>query len=292
MKLLILGGGGMLGHKLWQTAAPRMETWATLRDGGQPLPQTFDRGRIIGGVHAEQFDSVMRAFARVRPEVVVNCIGVVKQHANAGDPLTALVANSVFPHRVATLCGAIGARLIHISTDCVFAGRRGNYTESDPPDAADLYGRTKHLGEVSGPGCLTLRTSMIGRELKTSHGLVEWFLAKNGTIPGYTKAVFSGLTTSELSRVLLGVIERSPELAGVYHVASAPITKHDLLAHLNQALGRGLTIQPVGSVRIDRSLDGARFAAATGYAAPSWTAMIDELAGEAPAYELWRRHAR
>lgn len=292
MTLLILGGGGMLGHKLWQTAAPRVDTWVTMRDGGRALPPSFDRDRIISGVHAEQFDSVLRAFERVRPTVVVNCLGVVKQHGNASDPLVALTVNSVFPHRVATLAAASGARLIHISTDCVFSGRRGGYAETDAPDASDLYGRTKHLGEVSGQGRLTLRTSMIGRELATSHGLVEWFLSRDGAVPGYTQAVFSGFTTHELSRLVLRVIEQSPDLSGVYHVAAEPITKHDLLVKLNRALGRGATIQPDASVQIDRSLDGRRFATATGYAAPSWDVMVEELAGEVPAYREWRRHAR
>jgi dTDP-4-dehydrorhamnose reductase len=292
MKLMILGGSGMLGHKLWQTAAPRLDTWATLRDEGRSLPATFDRSRIVSGVHAEQMDTVTRAFARVRPDVVVNCLGIVKQRAGAADPLVALTVNSVFPHRLAALCGAAGARLIHISTDCVFSGQRGGYLETDTPDATDVYGRTKHLGEVSGPGCLTLRTSIIGRELASSHGLVEWFLGRRGTIPGYTHAVFSGLTTAELSRVILGVIERSPELTGVYHVATEAITKHDLLTRLNDALALGATIEPDASVRIDRNLDGRRFSAATSYAAPGWDRMIAELSADVPAYETWRSHAR
>jgi dTDP-4-dehydrorhamnose reductase len=292
MRLLILGGSGMLGHKLWQTAAPRMDTWATLRDDGRSLPEPFDRSRIAAGVDAEQFDTVVRAFARVRPDVVVNCIGVVKQQAAANDPLPAIAINGLFPHRVAGLCAAAGARLVHLSTDCVFSGRKGNYAETDTPDASDLYGRTKHLGEVSGPGCLTLRTSMIGRELKTSHGLVEWFLSRQGTVPGYTAAVFSGLTTAELSRVILHAIERCPDLTGVYHVAAAPIAKHDLLSRLTRALGRQVTIHPDASVSIDRSLDGSRFAAAAGYTAPDWDRMIDELAADAAGYEPWRQHAR
>jgi dTDP-4-dehydrorhamnose reductase len=292
MKLLILGGSGMLGHKLWQTAAPVLDTWVTVRDESRGLPAIFDRTRAIEGVHADRFDTVVRAFARVRPSVVVSCIGVVKQHAEATDPLTALTINSVFPHRLAALCAAAGSRLIHISTDCVFSGLKGNYAESDVPDATDLYGRTKHLGEVTGPGCLTLRTSIIGRELRTSQGLVEWLLAQRDSAPGYTEAVFSGLTTIELGRAILKVIAEDPELSGVYHVAARSITKHDLLVRLVRALGRPLTICPDASVRIDRSLDGRRFAAATGYAAPGWDRMLDELAADAPAYELWRPHAR
>jgi len=292
MRLLILGGGGMLGHKLWQTAASRLDTWATLRDGGQGLPEGFDRNRIVSGVDAGQFDSVVGAFAAVRPEVVVSCIGIVKQRTGAGDSLVSLAINSLFPHRLKALCAATGARLVHISTDCVFSGQRGGYRESDEADATDLYGRSKYLGEVSGPGCLTLRTSMVGRELATSHGLVEWFLEQRGTAPGYTNALFSGVTTSELSRVILNVIEEHATLSGVYHVAAEPISKFELLSRLNDALGRGLTIQADPSVKIDRSLDGSRFSAATGYAPPDWTSMLSALSREVPLYDRWRTNAR
>jgi len=291
MRLLILGGGGMLGHKLWQTAAPRLDTWATLRDDGQKLPEGFDRKRIVGGVSAEQFDSVAGAVAAVRPDVLVCCIGIVKQRTAAGDALASLTVNSVLPHRLKALCDSTGIRLVHISTDCVFSGRRGGYRETDEADASDLYGRTKYLGEVSGPGCLTLRTSMIGRELCTSHGLVEWFLKQHGTAPGYTNALFSGVTTAELSRVILKVIEGHRTLSGVYHLAAEPISKFELLSRLNDALGRGLTIQADPSVRIDRSLDGSRFSAATGYVAPEWTSMLGELSRDVPIYDRWRTHA-
>jgi dTDP-4-dehydrorhamnose reductase len=291
MRLLILGGGGMLGHKLWQTAAPRLDTWATLRDAGQGLPEGFDRSRIVSGVDAEHFDSVVRAFAEVRPEAVVSCIGIVKQRTGAGDARVSVAINSLFPHRLKALCAASGARLVHISTDCVFSGERGGYRESDHADASDLYGRTKYLGEVSGPGCLTLRTSIIGRELATSHGLVEWFLKQRGSAPGYTNARFSGVTTSELSRVIVSVIEQHPALSGVYHVAAEPISKFELLSRFNDVLRRGLTIREDPSLRIDRSLDGRRFSAATGYAPPDWTSMLTELSREVPIYDMWRSNA-
>jgi dTDP-4-dehydrorhamnose reductase len=283
----------MLGHKLWQTASTRTEAWATVRDvQTSRIREPFDTSRLILGVQAEQFDTVVRALASVRPDVVVNCLGVVKQRGEAKDPIVSLTVNSLFPHRLAALCAVAGARLIHISTDCVFAGRKGGYRESDEPDAADLYGRSKQLGEVAGPGGLTLRTSIVGRELATSQGLVEWFLAQQGRAPGFTKAVFSGLTTIELSRVLLEVIESHRALEGIYHVASSPIAKYDLLVLLNRAYGRGLTIEPDESVRIDRSLDGTRFRDATGYTAPDWPAMIAGMAADETPYDKWRaQHA-
>jgi dTDP-4-dehydrorhamnose reductase len=290
MKLLILGGAGMLGHKLWQMASGRTETWATVRDARtlrSDMP--FDGRRLVAGVHAEHFDTVVRAFASVRPDVVVSCIGVVKQRGEAKDPITSLKVNSLFPHRLAGLCGAAGARLIHISTDCVFSGRSGRYREADEPDAIDLYGRTKQLGEVTGPGLLTLRTSIVGRELATAQGLVEWFLAQRERAPGFTKAIFSGLTTTELSRVILGIVESHQHLQGIYHVASTPISKHDLLGLMNSAFKRRLTIEPDDSLRIDRSLDGTRFNEITAYRAPDWPAMIAEMAADPTPYDKWRQ---
>ncbi|MBA3884632.1 MAG: SDR family oxidoreductase [Acidobacteria bacterium] len=293
MKLLILGGAGMLGHKLWQLAGGRKETWATVRDARALRFDVLDPTRLVPGVQAEQFDTVVRALASVRPDVVVSCIGIVKQRGEAKDPLASITVNSLFPHRLAALCAAAGARLIHISTDCVFAGRTGGYRESDEPDASDLYGRSKQLGEVGGPGALTLRTSIIGRELATAQGLVEWFLAQKGHAPGFTKAVFSGLTTIELSHVILRVMESHEGLEGIYHVAANPITKYDLLVLLNRAYGRGLTIEPDESVRIDRSLDGAQFREATGYQAPDWPTMVAAMAADETPYDRWReRHAR
>ena len=288
MKLLILGGAGMLGHKLWQTAHDVTETWATVRDARTlPSEMPFQK-RLVSGVDAEHFDTVERAFGSVRPDVVVSCIGVVKQRGEAKDPITSLTVNSLFPHKLAALCASSGARLLHLSTDCVFSGRSGRYRESDEPDAVDLYGRTKQLGEVSGPGLLTLRTSIIGRELATSQGLVEWFLAQRHHAPGFTKAVFSGFTTIELSRVILRILESHQDLRGIYHLASSAITKHDVLVMLNDAYHRGLTIERDDSVRIDRSLDGTRFLEATGYRAPEWPTMIADMAADQTPYDKWR----
>jgi dTDP-4-dehydrorhamnose reductase len=224
---------------------------------------------------------VARALDLARPDAIVNCIGLVKQHARATDPEANLTINARFPHRLARLAAARGARLVHLSTDCVFSGRTGGYREDDDLDAPDLYGRTKALGEVSGDGVLTLRTSMVGRELRGAHGLVEWFLAQRGTrVRGYTRAFFSGMTTRVLSEAIVDVVAKWPELSGIYHVAADRISKHDLLQLLNEAFGTKTTIEPDASVTIDRSLCGDRFREATGWGAPSWSAMVAALAAE------------
>lgn len=290
-RVLIVGAAGMLGHKVWQVFRTRFDTWVTLRGDAAEYRKfdLFDVERTIGRVRAEDFDTVVAAFAAGRPDVVVNCVGIVKQLRAAKDPIVSLTVNALFPHRLAALCRATGARFVHISTDCVFSGRRGMYAETDIADAEDLYGRTKLLGEVTGPGALTLRTSIVGRELNSTSGLLEWFLSRRGgQVSGYTNAVFSGVTTSALGGILADVIEKQPALSGLYHVASERIDKHDLLLRLNVALGAGITVVPSADVTIDRSLDGRRFRDATGFAVPDWTTMIAELAADPTRYDEWR----
>ncbi|HET8629328.1 MAG TPA: SDR family oxidoreductase [Thermomicrobiales bacterium] len=293
-RVLILGGTGMLGHKLWQVCRAYFDTSITVRtDDVARLPRAiFDPDRAIPGVAATDFDSVVRAFAAVRPTVVVNCIGIVKQRRAAQDALASIAVNATFPHRLALLCRATGTRLIHVSTDCVFSGRRGAYTESDLPDPLDLYGRTKLLGEIE-DGALTIRTSLIGRELSTSQGLIEWFLSRRGgAVPGFRRAIFSGLTTSALAEAIAALIREAPLLTGIWHVAAAPIAKYDLLALVRDAIRLDIELLPDERVAIDRSLDGTRFSAATGWRAPSWPEMVAALAGDPTPYgDLREDHA-
>jgi len=287
MRVLILGAGGMLGHKVWELFRDRFDCRAAMRTR-LPLPLFHDE-RVIDGFDATNFDAARELIAKIEPDVVVNCIGVVKQIAAAHDPVASITLNALFPHIVARACAERGARMIHISTDCVFAGTRGHYTEDDVPDASDLYGRSKLLGEVTDDGALTIRTSLIGRELRTASGLVEWFLSnRGGSVHGYTNAIFSGVTTATLARILAEVVEQHPDLRGLYHVAAAPISKYDLLMMLNAATGAGVMIAPDDSFVIDRSLDATRFQAATGFRPPEWPEMIAALAAESPRYERWR----
>jgi dTDP-4-dehydrorhamnose reductase len=224
-----------------------------------------------------------------RPHAVVNCVGVIKQLPEGDDPVVCIHINALFPHLLARACRERGIRLIHISTDCVFSGHRGNYREDDPSDAVDLYGRTKYLGEVSEPGCITVRTSMIGRELSSSHGLLEWFLAQRGrSVRGYRKAVFSGLTTLELASVITRILTEWTFLSGVCQVVAEPIDKYSLLCLIRDIFGLEVEIQPDTSHVCDRSLDGSRFHGATNYVAPSWRAMIEAMRADPTPYEALR----
>ena len=283
----------MLGHKLWQIFTHRFDTYLTLRRGFNSYKQykLFDKARSIDHVSAEDFDSVARAITEFKPDVVVNCIGIVKQAEAASDPLTSIEINALFPHRLAKLCRAEKARLIHISTDCVFSGHKGHYSENDLSDAEDLYGRTKLLGEVSDEGCLTIRTSKIGRELETSNGLIEWFLSQEDkSISGYKKSVFSGLTTTALAEIIAGIIAKNPELHGVWHVASEPISKFELLSLVKQVYGLNIRIEPDETVVCDRSLNSERFRKVTGFVPPTWHDMIEQMYRDSTPYSKLRRH--
>jgi dTDP-4-dehydrorhamnose reductase len=292
VNVLILGGNGMLGHKLWQVFRERFETLVTIRRPLDPawVNVIFDPARVIEGVSAEDLESVRRAIETAQPDAVVNCIGIVKQAAAAKDPLPSITVNSLFPHQVAEVCRSAGARLLHVSTDCVFSGRQGRYTEEDIPDPVDLYGRSKLLGEAAGPGSLTIRTSIIGRELDASNGLVEWFLAQDGgSVSGYTRAIFSGVTTVALAEQIARVLEEHPELEGIRHVAAKPIGKYDLLCLLKQAYELDVEINPDASVVIDRSLNGSAFEQETGLVASEWPVMVGAMARDETPYPELRR---
>jgi dTDP-4-dehydrorhamnose reductase len=275
MKVMVLGATGMLGNAVFRLFAdsPGIDVYGTARSSVSRLRADL-RGRVISGIDVGHFDDLSRAFAEVRPEVVVNCIGLVKQLAEADDPLVAVPLNSLLPHRLARLCRLANARLVHVSTDCVFSGTKGRYTEADQPDARDLYGLSKLLGEVDYPNAVTLRTSIIGHELASAHGLVEWFLSQSGGVRGFTRAVFSGLPTVELAAVIRDRVLGATTLRGVYHVSAEPIAKFDLLALVARQYGRSTEIVPDERVVIDRSLDGSRFSAATGYVAPPWPELV------------------
>jgi dTDP-4-dehydrorhamnose reductase len=295
-KILVLGASGMLGHALFSLLSVQedLDVRATARtaDG---LDRWFPPdllGRIRGGVDAGRFDTVLHALDAVRPDLVVNCIGVIKQLPAAKDPVVSISVNSLFPHLLARACTEAGVRLVHVSTDCVFSGEKGNYRENDPPDAADLYGRTKFLGEVDIPGCVTLRTSIIGHELSGRHGLVEWFLAQEGTVKGFARAVFSGFPTVEMARIVAERILPYERLSGLYHVSSEPISKYDLLRLVAKEYGKRIGIERDEEFACDRSLDSSRFREAIGYEPPAWPELVARMRAHFLGSPLYGSRAR
>ncbi len=280
MKVLVMGGDGMLGHQLLLRLRRSHDVRVTLR---RPLPEyaalsLFTDDNAYSGVDVRSPGAVAEVLARFRPDVICNATGIVKQRPAAAQAVTSIEVNALFPHRLAVMAADVGARVVQISTDCVFSGRRGGYTEDDLPDPVDLYGRTKLLGEVEEQGSVTLRTSIVGLELHRQQGLVEWALTERGSIRGFRGALYSGLTTSELSRVCATLITRYPDLHGVWHVASEPISKYDLLVALFARLGRtDVEVTPDDTFKCDRTLLADRFNQATAYRPPSWDMMLDEL---------------
>ncbi|MDD3029732.1 MAG: SDR family oxidoreductase [Alphaproteobacteria bacterium] len=276
-KVLILGATGMIGNGLFRALVPGgdLDVCGTVRaPSDRSLFDSAEAERLIPGVFAEDWDGLSRLLAERRPDVVINAIGIVKQLDAAKDSLKVLSLNSLFPHKLALLCRLAGSRLIQISTDCVFSGKDGRYRETDSADATDLYGRAKFLGEIDYPNTVTLRTSTIGSELRSGHGLMEWFLSQEGTVRGFTKALYSGVPTIELGRVIREHVLPNETLQGLYHVSSKPISKYDLLCLVKEACGKAVDIVPDDTVCVDRSLDGGKFKAATGYEAASWPDLV------------------
>jgi dTDP-4-dehydrorhamnose reductase len=310
MKVLVLGGTGMLGHKMFQVLRERFpETYCAIRDSKdeswlkkigvfQPYRAAASArdlasdpdSRVIGGVNAEDFNALQNLLEKMRPGVVVNCVGVIKQREEAKVALPSVAINSYLPHWLANFCAGWGGRLIHFSTDCVFSGAGASdprgYREDDPSDAEDLYGKSKYLGEVAAENALTLRTSIIGRELRWRRSLLEWFLSQKGRqITGYKRALYSGLTTNHLAEVVAEIIGRHPQLSGLYQVTSHPITKYDLLCLLRDAYQIDVEIIPDEIFHCDRRLNGERFRQATGYTCPPWPELAAQLAKDNTPYE-------
>jgi dTDP-4-dehydrorhamnose reductase len=280
LPVLVLGASGMLGNAVLRlfSESDGFAVTGSLRSAN--ALHHFSRqlqNKLVCGIDVENVDDLTKLFSIAAPKVVVNCIGLVKQLAVADDPIAAIPVNSVLPHRLARLCTVAGARLVQISTDCIFSGSKGLYTEADAPDAEDLYGRSKFLGEVDYPNAITLRTSIIGHELDSAHSLVGWFLAQEGQVKGYQRAVFSGLPTVEIARLIRDYVIPHPELRGVYHVSADPINKFDLLHLVAKVYGKKIEIVPTESLVIDRSLDSTRFRQATGFAPKPWPDLVQAM---------------
>lgn len=277
-KVLVLGGTGMLGHTLFNSLFedPCLDVYTTVRSVKELsvwLPKDRMK-KVYPDVDIYHTDCIVKVLAEVKPDIVVNCIGIIKQVPEAQDPITTISANALLPHRIAWLCGTSGSRFIHVSTDCVFDGEKGSYVESDFSNAIDLYGRTKFLGEVVYPHCVTLRTSIIGHELKGNYGLVEWFLSQKENVRGYRKVIYSGFPTVEFSGIIRDYVIPNPEMTGLYHVSSTPISKYELLKLIAAQYSKPIEIEPDNTIQINRSLDSSKFRSLTGYNPPTWTELI------------------
>ncbi len=291
-RILILGGTGMLGHKLWQRLPRRFpETYVTIRKTRADYVRygLYDDPRVIDKTDVTDFDAVRSVLQRIKPQTILNCIGVTKRRERVNNPEPSILLNALLPHRLAAWGADYGARVINFGTDCVFNGKRGGYTELDLTDAEDLYGRTKALGEIGGRHALTLRSSFIGRELAGGTELLEWLLAQSHkTIKGYRGVLYSGVSTIHLATVVGDIIEKFQKLVGLYQVAANVISKHDLLLLARDAFALDIKIEPDDSIVIKRNLNGEKFRLATAYSPPTWQAMMAELAADPTPYSEWR----
>jgi dTDP-4-dehydrorhamnose reductase len=290
--VLVLGATGMLGHKLVQRLkAHGLSVFGTIRSHSIPATPAArvalgSADRILTDIDVLHDRALAGAVDVAEPDVVINAIAVIKQFDTTKDPVTSIEINSLLPHRIAKLCAKRGARLIHLSTDCVFAGRQGPYNEDSLPDAEDLYGRSKLLGETTGAGCITIRSSIIGRELRGRSSLIEWFLSqRGGKATGYAGALYSGLTTNAMADLMAMLVRNEPDLSGMWHVASTAITKHELLRLVNHHFNLGVELACDQTFTVDRRLDGGRFQVRTGYSPPSWDDMVADMRADPTPYD-------
>lgn len=292
-KILILGGGGTLGHKLWQKLPERFdEVYVSLRKPKEHYAACglFNSNKVIDGLDLRDFSALQKTLDELKPDVIVNCAGVTLRCAEAKDVQSNLLVNALLPHQLASWCEQNAARLIHLSTVCVYDGKKGGYHETDPSDALDLYGRTKSLGDVVSSNALVLRSSFIGREIFGGFELLEWFLAQNGKkIKGFKKAIFTGLSTNRFSEMIATLISDFSDLNGLYHVSSEALSKYNLLVMMKEAYGISVEIEPEDSFVCCRDLNGARFEQETGFKAPPWKEMMAEMAKDPTPYAQWRK---
>ena len=281
MNILIFGATGMLGHAVFRVLSndKRLKVFGTIRSESSKklFPAPFAEN-LIPDIDIESDDCLKKAFEITQPDVVINCIGIIKQLSDAKDVLKTVPINALLPHRLALLSKNFGSRLILVSTDCVFSGSKGNYLETDFPDCDDLYGRSKLLGEIAdNDNVLTIRTSIIGNELRGGHSLVNGFLSQNESTQGYTKAIFSGLPTNELANIIRTCIVDWPNLHGLYHVSANPINKYDLLSLIAKIYDKKIQITKSEQVQIDRSLNHQKFQRETGYQPQDWPSLITSM---------------
>ena len=289
MKVCVLGSGGLLGHMLIRVLSDSHDVYGTTREtasNSSPLARFLSPDKWIGGVDAENLRSIKNVFEQNQFDVVINCIGLIKQRGDEVDDRLMMSVNGEFPHQLAEFANQNGARVIQISTDCVFSGSKGNYVETDTPDPVDVYGRSKLLGELNDSTNLTIRTSHIGRELSVKKSLVEWLLSqRNGQVSGFSGAIYSGLTTTELAKIIGNLLLSASRLTGMFHVSSEAISKLEIINQLNELLELKIKVVEDKAVQINRSLNSSLFQSVANTIAPMWNQMLKEFCADQAAYD-------
>jgi dTDP-4-dehydrorhamnose reductase len=277
MKILVFGATGMLGNALIRVLSEidNWEVFGTVRtEESKRFFHPKHAKNLIVGCEVTNYNDLVKVFNEINPQVVINCISLSKELLKSADPLRMIPIYSLLPHQLAMLCKNFGARLVQMSTDGVFSGKKGDYTESDPSDAQDIYGSTKYIGEVHEPHAITIRTSIIGHELQSKNGLVEWFLSQEEQCVCFSRAIFSGFPAVVLAQIIRDIIIPNTDLNGVHHVASSPISKCDLLRLIAKVYGKKIKLITNDKVEINRSLNAEYFRIATGYRPPDWQSLV------------------
>mgnify|MGYP001284408597 CR=1 FL=1 len=283
MKIIILGASGMIGSTLFSYLRESHEVMGTLRLNKESYDkfEKLNLDNIIYDLDVRDTDRIHDLIVTQKPDVLINATGIVKQVVDQSSKSKLIEINALIPHKLHELCLKHQVRHIQFSTDCVFSGLKGNYGESDIPDPQDLYGLSKYTGEIHDQGTLTLRTSTIGLEVGTSHGLIEWFLSERGEIQGYSKAIYTGITTIELAKFVEEIISRFDDISGLWQVSGERISKYELLSMLKEKLNRtDIEILRNEEYICDRSLSNSKILNATNYQFPSWDKMLDDLSIE------------
>lgn len=280
MKVLVLGASGLIGSTTLRVLSERSdwEVFGSVRSESiKALLPTISADRLVSNIDVFNFSSIVQLINQLKPDVIINCIGATKHKKEGNSPLNAIDLNALLPHKLAEICELAKVRFIHISTDCVFSGKVGLYSELDVADADDVYGRSKALGEVDYGSALTLRTSTIGHELQSSLGLLNWFLTQEKSCKGFTKAIFSGLPTVVFAQIIRDFVLNNTQLTGLYNVAAQPIDKFELLKLIADVYKKEINIIPDESLIINRSLDASKFNQATGYNPPTWQSLVETM---------------
>lgn len=247
-KVLIIGSKGMAGHLIYQYFKEFSE-FAVV-----DIARGTDSHTPAYQLDVTNFDLLSEVIRKEKPDYLINCVGVLNKDAE-DHPDKSILLNSYFPHFLARLGTEQGFKVIHISTDCVFNGKKGGYTESSEKDGIGFYAQTKALGEITYGNHLTLRTSIIGPELKDNGiGLFHWFMQQDGTIKGYTQAYWTGVTTLELAKAIIEAIKQN--ISGLHHLVNAgKISKYDLVGLFKKVFNKeSVFITPYDGYKVDKSL--------------------------------------
>ena len=282
MKLLILGSNGLIGNTLTKYFLSKNNyeiTGVVRNDSKINLFSRNYKQNFVTISNLLNFNAIERTIEKIQPNLVINCIGLTNKVKYKDFNLVEsyIKINSLFPHKLYEICNKYEIRLIHLSSDCVFSGKKGFYDENDLPDPNDIYGRSKLLGEIDNKNSITIRKSVIGHELGTEKGLLEWFLSQQEVVKGFKNAIFSGITVLELANLIENFIIPNKNLHGLLHVSGNSISKYDLLKIIAEVYNKSINICPDQSIKIDRSLNSAKFNKLTGYKIKPWPILIKSM---------------